>query len=175
MRITEEIPDTDHAYGACYDTDLVYRYAMWRSWQPRIRPEQMVAFIGVNPPVTDESEKDATHSRCVNLAKRWGYAGVVLVNLFALCVTKPMELKRDTVRDPVGPENDEMLESIAFTCPQIVLAWGNHGGFLNRDCEVIAMLNQNAAGKIVHLGLTTAGFPKHPQYVRDTVKRTPWF
>ncbi|HDR1569813.1 TPA: DUF1643 domain-containing protein, partial [Pasteurella multocida] len=57
-----------------------YRYVLWRIWDTLL---PRITFIGLNPSTADESNDDPTIRRCINFAKKWGYGGIYMVNLFA--------------------------------------------------------------------------------------------
>ena len=132
-----------------------YRYTLERRWATR---GPTVVFIGLNPSTADERTDDPTVRRCVGFARDWGFAGVVLVNLFALRSTDPALLLTD--RDPIGPDNDHWIRSSLRAAAMVVAAWGVRGGLLDRDAAVAAI-----AGDLHCLGLTKAGHPRHPLYL----------
>jgi hypothetical protein len=137
-----------------------YRYSLTRSWDPAL---PTILFVGLNPSTADSSRDDPTVRRCIGFAREWGYGTMTLANLFALRSTDPAQLW--TARDPIGPDNDEWVRSLADSAAMVVVAWGAHGGLLDRDRHVLAMLSS------VHcLGRTQAGQPRHPLYLS---KHTP--
>jgi len=133
-----------------------YRYALWRTWDSEI-PYAM--FVGLNPSTADETEDDPTIRRCLNYARDWGYGGLCMVNLFGFRATQPNDMK--DASDPIGPDNDTYLITLAKDAGVIIAAWGNHGSYLNRSSEIIKVipnikcLRQNASGE-----------PAHPLYQR---------
>ena len=109
--------------GARFSVDRRYRYALRRVWD---RSRGVCNFLLLNPSIADEVTNDPTSVRCERRARRWGFGGLIVTNLFALCATDPAGLRR--VADPTGPENDAaILEtgrglqpslSVAATCRQ---------------------------------------------------------
>jgi hypothetical protein len=146
--------------GAVFSPRRTYRYALWRWWD---RSKGFAMFVGLNPSTADESEDDATLRRCRRFAVDWGYGGVVVTNLFALRARDPKIMLADP--NPIGFENDVWLRRLSGQAGIIVAAWGARGGYLGRDEEVLKLL-----GKVYHLGLTKAGKPKHPLYLRADTK-----
>jgi hypothetical protein len=136
-----------------------YRYLLRRSW----RNARAACFVMLNPSTADATNDDPTVRRCIRFAKDWGYGQLVVVNLFALRATNPVELKRHP--EPVGPVNDRWIEQTVAdeSVGVVVAAWGNHGGWRCRDVAVMDRLK--ALGAVHVLGLTSAGCPRHPLYV----------
>jgi len=104
--------------------DGFYRYSLGRRWTPG---EKLLVVIGLNPSTADATQDDPTIRRCVGFAKRWGFGGLLMLNLFAYRATDPEELRGAIARglDPVGPLNDAKLLGFTDGCPALV-AWGSH-------------------------------------------------
>lgn len=134
-----------------------WRYTLHRVWAER---QGLLMVIGLNPSTADEVRNDPTVTRCVNYARAWGFGGLIMMNAFAVRGTDPRVLKETP--DPVGPENDFWLAAMAGQASRIVAAWGNHGLFRNRQEEVLNLIPQ----EIYCLGVTKAGAPRHPLYLR---------
>jgi hypothetical protein len=134
----------------------MYRYQLRRQWDDG----PLVAFIGLNPSTADETQDDPTIRRCIGFAKRWGYGGLIMANLFAFRATNP-RVMRDAASAAVGPLNDAHLEAVYWESAMIVAAWGAGGSYRNRDREVARLL-----GTMMALGFTKNGHPRHPLYVR---------
>jgi hypothetical protein len=116
----------------------------------------------LNPSTATEAQDDPTIARCVGRARALGCGGIAVGNLFALRATDPKALRR--AADPLGTGADAALVQALADAAQIVCAWGNHGMFLGRSAQVLALLR--ATGRpLVHLGLTAQGQPCHPLYV----------
>ena len=90
-----------------------------------------------------------------------------MTNAFALRATSPAVLR--AAIDPVGPENDRWLCESSKEAAIVVAAWGNHGEFAQRSLAIRAL-----GLRLHHLGLTSSGMPKHPLYLKATLKPTPW-
>jgi hypothetical protein len=129
----------------------------------------MVAFIGLNPSTADETEDDPTIRRCIGFAKRWGFDGMCMLNLFALRATDPNEMKRHP--DPVGPDNDECLRRGVHLFSKTVACWGVHGSHRNRHYGILGLFG---LAQLWHLGLTQAKQPKHPLYLRSDTNLVRW-
>lgn len=144
--------------------DRLYRYLLVRRW---ITGDNLVAFVGLNPSTADETEDDPTIRRCVRFAKDWGYAGLVMVNLFAWRATDPMDMRG--VKDAIGTKNNEYLLLAQRECHKMVAAWGGNGDWLGRDKEVVSLLRN-----LDCLDWTKMGAPKHPLYIPADMSLKPY-
>lgn len=137
-----------------------YRYTLWRVWDAS-RPS--IAFVGLNPSTADAEQDDPTVRRCIGYARRWKYGGMVMLNVFALRSTDPRGLL--AVDDPIGPENDAWMLRSLRRVELAVACWGNHGELLGRGDQVA-----RALGPFKCLGLTKVGHPRHPLYLKGSLK-----
>jgi len=85
----------------------------------------VVTFIGLNPSTADETSNDPTTRRCVAFARSWGFARMHLINVYAFRATTPsVALRAD---DPVGPENQTVVQEILGSSDLVICAWGTQG------------------------------------------------
>ena len=152
-------------YGeACMDAvfseDKKYRYVLRRTWKTG---RGMVAFIGLNPSTATETSNDPTVSRCIDFAKRWGFSGMYMLNLFGLRSTNPTLLYE--VRDPVGIDNDRYIFETLGDVRLIVACWGNHGDLHNRSEEFYDLLRWKGFD-LKCFKVTRKGEPIHPLYIK---------
>jgi len=122
----------------------------------------------LNPSTADERTDDPTIRRCIGFARDWGYGGVEIVNIFALRATDPRELRR--AGDPIGRMNDVHMTRAAERSNAVVIAWGVHGTLLCRGAAALELLSPRA--RLLALGWTLAGEPRHPLYLRRDVRPT---
>lgn len=160
--------------GATFSPCSAYRYRLWRIWDQHL---PLCAFVMLNPSTADAEQDDPTIRRCLGFARRWGYGGLFVVNLFAFRATKPIDLRAAV--QPIGQENDQHLHGTAKTCARIVVAWGTScrwRGMPSRDRVVLVTLRgpRPNSEPIMCLGKTARGFPKHPIYVKGGTKPTPY-
>lgn len=161
-----------------------YRYVLTREW---IGGEGHVMFVMLNPSIASGERDDPTIWRCVNFARSWGYEGLIVCNLFALVATEPRDML--AADDPVGPDNDAVLQAMADGAACIVAAWGAHGGHRGRDVAVQAMLpplhclrltkgGQEDEGNAVILQRREikwyASFQTKPEAASSSFKRLAW-
>lgn len=141
-----------------------YRYELRRVWTVS---KPLVLFIGLNPSTADAEAEDNTSRVCINYAKRWGYGGLLLGNLFAYRSTDQSALH--AVPDPIGPANDEWLKKLQAEAALVVCAWSASGGYLGRDSAVLSYLRKPHC--LVKL---KSGYPGHPLYKRADIRPVPY-
>jgi hypothetical protein len=142
--------------AAQFDRTRRYRFSLHRVWQPEM---PLATFVMLNPSTADHLKNDPTITRCINLARSWGFGGINVVNLFAYRTSSPAHLR--LITRPVGKENDRHIESNAFNASRVILAWGNHGSWRERDQEVLELLSDF---DLWCIGSNKSGQPKHPLY-----------
>lgn len=149
--------------GAVLSDDGLYRYRLTRTWDAGL---PTAFWILLNPSTADHTKDDPTVKRCVAFARAWGKGGIDVRNLFAWRSSDPDDLKR--AFDPVGPDNDEHhfrgLPALSVQEAEghaVVAGWGDGGGLNSRDRVVVKMLEKFAI-RLVCLGVTASGAPKHP-------------
>ena len=148
-----------------------YRYLLWREWDSF---SKTVSFIMLNPSRADAEINDPTITRCINFAKSWGYGRLEVVNLFAYRTPKPSLLKQ--AAEPIGRYNDRyILESVEKSDPlcgclrhRVILAWGNNGTWQQQDLYVLQLLK--SYNHLYSLGIIKKGCPRHPLYLRSTIR-----
>lgn len=141
-----------------------YRYRLARIWGDGPR----LGWIMLNPSTADAERDDPTVSKCMAYARRWGYDGIVICNLYALRAPYPQMLRVHP--DPVGPENDAHLRSLLAGKADLVAAWGTLA-----SCErVDTILSLPGAERLQALRVTKNGSPGHPLYLPMDAVRTPW-
>jgi hypothetical protein len=147
-----------------------YRYRLDRVWDA-CRPRAV--FIMLNPSTADEINEDPTSRRCRNFAKREGYGGLTVVNLYGLRATNPAELAQHP--DPVGPENLAHIRLMLAENPGLVIAaWGAQRFAVDQAAEVIDLMSKRIDRRhIMCLGTTKDGHPRHPLYVRADAPLVP--
>jgi|SRR5450755_203750 len=159
MKVNNQLP----VITSFFSEDGKYRYWLKVELDPNLEPS-LCAFM-LNPSVAGsispngQVRSDNTVTRMYRRAQRKGYGRLYVLNLFALVSTDPKALYDSA--DPVGPDNDRYIDQILSKNPAIVVAWGRHGRFLERDS---ACHKQIYAHHITPhcLGLTEEDFPFHP-------------
>lgn len=163
-----------------------YRYELRRVWDPT---GPLLEWIMLNPSTADASVDDPTIRRIAGseknpgFARRWGYGGIVVRNLFAFRATNPGALLAiwegslsggdyhggaDDLGPAIGPENFEYLARTDADCT--IAAWGAHAATL----EWWAAGHRIERRNLFCLGTNANGSPKHPLYVRADRTPTRW-
>jgi len=128
----------------------------------------------MNPSVAEVAHSDPTLRRTGNFARQWGYGGQLVGNVHAYRATNPKKLL--SAEDPVGPENDRALASMASRAEIIVLAYGKPPAKRLRGRGVEVVTNLRAAGaKLCALRISKDGVtPKHPLYLTGDLRPVPY-
>lgn len=136
-----------------------------------------VAFIGLNPSKANSFDNDRTLIRINNFCSRWNYKNIYIINLFGLISKSPSQLSKS--KDPIGLNNDLItLITLKFwqknlNC-DLWLGWGDKGQLKGRDREVLQIIKNlsnmnsnenNYSKRILSLGLSKKGNPRHPLYM----------
>jgi hypothetical protein len=146
--------------------DSAHRWWLARWWGAGPR----VLFVMLNPSTATASKNDPTIRRCISFARREGFAGFEVVNLFAFRSAYPSALRGAV--DPVGADNDAEIASAAARIVanggKIIAAWGSRvsfgkrakPAFQGRDAHVLALLGADT--DVWCLGRGKTGTPNHP-------------
>jgi len=159
-----------------FSKDGVYRYSLCREWD-KFKP--YVLFIGFNPSKADKIKNDRTITKCIKYAKKWGYGGLRMANLFAYVSPKPEELQEEKVSNPIGIDNDrhindrrikELYEGAGIT----VVAWGNLlednlPSYKYRYKEVLKLIKEPMC-----LTIRKSGQPAHLLYLSMNLNPQPY-
>ena len=103
-----------------------YRYELHREWD---KEKGKVLFIMLNPSTADASNNDLTTIRCINFAKKWGYGGIMIGNIYPFRAKRPKHLRKwlnDTTIFVYGADrtNRAHVQEMAQKADIIVCAWG---------------------------------------------------
>jgi len=128
-----------------------------------------ILWVGLNPSTADEDTDDPTVRRMVDYSKRWGYANVIVANLFAFRATDPKVMRK--AADPAGPENWNWLKRLYGQSRICVVAWGNGGAHKWTGRRTLKMLL--ALGPVYCMKTTKMGHPGHPLYLSHELKPQP--
>jgi hypothetical protein len=161
--------------SAIISTDGVYRYRLERKINvpgllyknPEARP---LAFCMLNPSTADAEIDDPTIRRCIGFAEREGANSLIVVNVYALRSTDPQKLWLAV--DPVGPLNFDHIHKAAVEAGRVIVAWGVNAKA--SDVENAMFELRKSGAKVLCLGTTKAGHPRHPLYVKKDQPLIPW-
>lgn len=142
-----------------------YRYRLDRRWLSSAGIGR-VCWVMLNPSTADGEKDDPTIRRCVGFAQSWGYAGIAVVNLFAIRSTKP---PRRYSEDLVGTDNDGHIMKACLNARLVVCAWGTSPVATERARHVLGLIQ--TIGCDPHaLALTASGAPGHPLFMQSSKK-----
>ena len=109
-----------------------HRYRLNRVWD---EDKGKVLFIMLNPSTADEETDDLTTIRCMNFAKRWGFGGIMIGNIYPFRAKRPKDLQKWlNQREYNGlwvhrQANISHVRMMSDKASVIVCAWGcNHKG-----------------------------------------------
>ena len=103
-----------------------YRYELHRTWDI---DKGEVLFIMLNPSTANAWKDDLTTIRCINFAKKWGYGGISIGNIYPFRAKRPKDLRRwKTEHDwkilDAYEYNVAHVNDMAADAEIIVCAWG---------------------------------------------------
>ena len=148
-----------------------YRYYLAQIWDENKPP---LYWLMLNPSTADEQINDPTVEGCEQRARKWGYGGSVVLNIFAWRATDPENLKK--CANPIGDDNDLWMHKLAVLSQthDVIAAWGEHGAHENRGQAVLDIFRQKE-GRLQALIMNQSGAPRHPLYIKRSVRPTPFF
>ena len=144
-----------------------YRFLLSKEWG-NLPP---LIFIMLNPSTATEMKNDPTVERCEQRARRMGFGGVTILNLFALRSTDPRQLYLQP--DPIGRAFNDALILENTQEGTIICGWGTHGNHLGRG-ETVRWMLFDRGRTLHHLGLNRDGTPKHPLYRGYDINPQEW-
>jgi hypothetical protein len=161
-----------------------YRYWLMREFPERLgdprTQEPSILFVMLNPSTADEHNEDRTLKRCIAFAKAGGFKRLEIVNLFAYRATDPADLRtayeRGGLVEACGPENGDAIMEALDACGTICAAWGGtfaDGFASSRACDFTLMASRMGR-KLVCLGTTAEGHPRHPLFVPGRTTLQPF-
>lgn len=151
-----------------------YRYWLMRSWGAG----KKLIFVMLNPSTADALIDDPTIKRCMGFARREGFDGILVLNLFAYRATNPKELEGAAFGlDITGSENARFIHlymqlAVEGNIP-VVCAWGSNKA-VDDSGERFIEHAETLGVKVVCLGQTKSGAPKHPLYISSEQPLVPY-
>jgi len=104
-----------------------YRYELHRTWDEK---KKKVLFIMLNPSTACGVSDDLTTIRCINFAKKWGYGGLMIGNIYPFRAKRPKDLKKwneNLIDTQPLMDNIVHVNEMASQADLMVCAWGcNH-------------------------------------------------
>ncbi len=151
------------------------------------KSKKTLLFIGLNPSKASSLYLDPTLRRLLTFADLWDYGSLIVTNLFARVSSSPSLMSRCS--DPIGCKNNQILLDFSSQWSDdpdcdLWIGWGNHGCLLNRNLEVLKLLQENLRIRIqryplacglLAIGVTKKGHPCHPLYVSRNKHLRPFY
>ena len=143
--------------------DGVHRYWLSR----RVAPEGPVGlFLALNPSTAGAIGDDATVRKWKGFARRWGWSGFWVGNLFTFIETKSARLRELASYHVCDDASDKVLIAMLQRAPEVVLCWGNNvpKHLSSRIGAVLDLLqeHQPTGASVSTFGLSKSGQPMHP-------------
>ncbi|MFT4795519.1 MAG: hypothetical protein ACJAVR_001094 [Paracoccaceae bacterium] len=124
-----------------------------------------ILWIGMNPSTAAADVDDPTVRRETDFSRRWGFQRFVKANVMDFRATQPKDLLAEGVI-PRSDDNLRIIRAEAAKAARIMLAFGAlHPRLAHFGTEVVAALRGDGHD-LLCLGLTKAGSPRHPLYLR---------
>lgn len=146
----------------------LFRYRMERMWDDSL---PWITWVMLNASTADAQRDDATTRKVVAFSRGFACGAVWIVNLFAFRSPSPRSLRK--AADPVGPRNSKHLAEVLDSVDDIVVAWGAEA-MAREPGERFAWLAEQANRKLLCLGTTVRGAPRHPLYLPAATKLEAW-
>jgi hypothetical protein len=143
-----------------------YRYLLTRVWDAE-KPK--VIFIGVNPSTADAQKDDQTIRKLIWYAKRGGFGGIKMLNLFAFRSVKPKPLVME--EDPIGPLNHfQLMAQIGDmeAGDRLIFMWGKNASKINRKWE--EHIKKNYGDIAYCFKINKDGSPAHPLFLAGDIE-----
>lgn len=153
--------------GAIFSEDKKYRYSLWRIWEPSM---EKVAFLMLNPSVANTNDDDPTTQRCIEFAKKFGYGGLYIVNLYGYIDTVKEHLRGLPLEVARGPENRANIQDILSKVSRVIYAYGTAIVEPGPEPEWLKELVPNP----YCLDHTKEGYPHHPGRLSGDVTLKPF-
>jgi hypothetical protein len=132
-----------------------------------------LTFVLMNPSEATPDIDDPTVAKCCRFAMAWEYGGIVVANTFAFRCTDQKRLLE--IPDPIGPDNDKHIIEMAKKTGIVVFAYGEpHKSLRSRGPALAKLLVERAHVTPYVLSLGKKGTPKHPLYLKETLKPVLW-
>lgn len=145
--------------GAVLSDCRAHRYWLWRIWE-RGKPLLIVAMF--NPSTADERKDDPTVQRLCGWARRWGYGGILIVNLHLIRSSDPAAVRwMQPGRSSGEAQHHALAHALDLAERQetpVLVAWGD----LATDDDVRPFAEAAPGLDFICLGTNASGRPKHP-------------
>ena len=142
---------------AIFSKDGLCRYSLYRIWEKRL---PKVLFIMLNPSIACENKNDPTIKKLIAFSKSWGFGGFYVGNLYSNISPYPKNIV--SIKKIKEKKNVDSIKSMVKKSKLIIYAWGNN--------EKTPFWLKKIVKEPYCIELSVNGVPKHPLYLRKTLK-----
>lgn len=157
-----------------FSADRRFRWELYYGWD---RAAQLLVVCGQNPSKASRERTDATVIRCARRAYVAGFGGLLMVNMFPFVATDPADLWAAGECAAEEDRNLTILASVAklLDRPAVLFAPGGdpHPRHRAMMARVEALFRRHGVD-LMCLGVTAAGYPRHPSRLGYDVPMEPW-
>ena len=182
LPLDEPLPYPAWIDEPAYFPDPDHRAWLRRAIDPLIPNHRVLAVIGYNPSVANETEDDPTIRRCIGFAQSLNCGSLIMVNAATGIATDPDHLAR--LQDPVGKLADRAIASAAMLVKEnggyLVAAWGVPKGpavirrVMQMRFDVVRRIAKYGGMPLHAFRMTKTGYPEHPLYLPKDLKPQEW-
>ena len=165
---------------------LTYRWSLQRHWGAgQLGAGAILPWIMLNPSTADAEVDDATLHQIIGFSWRWGFDGLLVVNVYPFRSSKPADLRewlrwdqrQDWDARDATWENWNRVAKLLEPYDAAMAAWGSQPGMFGYEVELGAEYLLNEANdpesvkppatrkrvlELFCLGANMGGGPKHP-------------
>lgn len=165
MKVDERPRESIHTLpsGAIFTDERTHRIYLWRIWD---RTKPLVMFILLNPSTANETLNDHTVRKCIGFAKRWGYGGIFMCNVFTLVSTDPKALNKEP---NIAMGASLAMKVIRQKCEKAVVGWGSYITQVRQWEDRVERIKWDLS-PLHCLGVTKDGHPRHPSRLPYTTQ-----
>lgn len=146
-----------------------YRYWLRRDWGEDGAP--FALFVAMNPSTATPNQDDPTIRKEQGYTRRAGLTSLIKCNIADYRSTDPKQLLRENIL-PRSDENLRVIKRFAAEAAMIVVCWGALPNPLRGYAQSTAAALSGY--RLLCLGVTADGSPRHPLYVPNDAPLMPW-
>lgn len=128
--------------------------------------ERTLYVVGLNPSTADDKKADLTMTKIMGFAEKNGYDGFVMFNLYPQRSTYPKRLQEEKDETLYTKNLDTIKKYLSEEVnPTVLLCYGNNvriRHYLKESVVDLVNICKHYEAKIVCIGATKSGNPKHP-------------
>lgn len=124
-----------------------------------------LVFFGINPSTASAEKNDNTISIIENVARKFGYDGYIMLNIYPVRATKINNNFLNSYDEREMRENLKYVKNIVMCNKDVVASWGTNITDTNYFIKSLVEINKivdKAGAKWLCLARTKYGHPHHP-------------